>query len=161
MCIYLHKDFPSVFKLVIWITAKEGSVWSVVFITHRQENHSSVNLSVTKFPGIFCSLWAFIIFFISSRLNPSFVKTQNHLRYFGSDVPEIFTTIILLLAGVGQYPILRRICGPKRDTNGVWRRLHNEELHSLYRWLNIVRVIKSRILRWAGLIARMEQGSVL
>ena len=44
---------------------------------------------------------------------------------------------------------LRRIFGPKRDTNGEQRRLHNEELRSLYRSPNIVRVIKSRRLRWA------------
>ena len=37
--------------------------------------------------------------------------------------------------------ILRRIFGPKRDENGEWRRLHNEELHSLYRSPNIVKVI--------------------
>ena len=42
--------------------------------------------------------------------------------------------------------------------NGEWRRLHNEELHSLYRSPNIVRVIKSRILSWAGHLARMEEG---
>ena len=40
---------------------------------------------------------------------------------------------------------------PKRDENGEWRRLHNEELLP-----NIVRVIKSRRLRWAGHVARME-----
>ena len=40
--------------------------------------------------------------------------------------------------------ILRRIFGPKKDANGEWRRLHNEELHSLYRLTNIVRVTKSR-----------------
>ena len=54
--------------------------------------------------------------------------------------------------------ILRRILGPKRDDNGEWRRLHNEELHSLYRSPNIVRVIESRRVRWAGHIARMEEG---
>ena len=54
--------------------------------------------------------------------------------------------------------ILRRIFGPKRDENGEWRRLHNGELHSLYRSPNIVRVIKSRRLRWAGHVARMEEG---
>ena len=52
---------------------------------------------------------------------------------------------------------LRRIFGPKMDENGEWRRFHNEELHSLYRSPNIVRVIKSRILRWTGHVARMEE----
>ena len=54
--------------------------------------------------------------------------------------------------------ILRRIFGPKRDENGEWRRLHNEELHSLFRSPNIVRVITSTRLRWAGHVARMEEG---
>ena len=44
--------------------------------------------------------------------------------------------------------ILRWIFGPKRDENGEWRKLHNEELHSLYRSPNTVRVIKSRWFRW-------------
>jgi hypothetical protein len=52
--------------------------------------------------------------------------------------------------------ILRRIF--ERDANGEWRRLHNEELHSLCRSPNIVRVIKSRRLMWAGHGARMEEG---
>jgi len=54
--------------------------------------------------------------------------------------------------------ILRRISGPKRDKNVERRRLHNEEIHSLYRLHNIVRVNKSKILRWAGHVARMEEG---
>ena len=47
--------------------------------------------------------------------------------------------------------ILRRIFGSKRDENGEWKKLHNEELHGLYRSPNIVRVIKSRRLRWQGM----------
>ena len=47
---------------------------------------------------------------------------------------------------------------PKRDANGEWRRFHSEELHSLYRSSNIVMVIKSRRLRWAGHVARMKDG---
>ena len=54
--------------------------------------------------------------------------------------------------------ILRRIFGPKGDENGEWRRLHNEKLYSLYCSLNIIRVIKSRRLRWTGHVARMEEG---
>ena len=53
---------------------------------------------------------------------------------------------------------MRRVFGPKRDDNGEWRRLHNEELHSLHRSSNIVRVIKSRRLKWAGQVVRMEEG---
>ena len=47
---------------------------------------------------------------------------------------------------------------PRRDENGEWRWLHNDELHSFYRSANIVRVIKSRRLRWAGYVARMGGG---
>ena len=53
--------------------------------------------------------------------------------------------------------ILRRIFRPKRDENGEWRRLHNEELHSLYRSPNTIKLIKFRRLRWAGHVARMEE----
>ena len=45
----------------------------------------------------------------------------------------------------------------QKDENGEWRRLHNEELHSLYLSRNIVRAIKSRRLRWAGHVARMKK----
>ena len=58
---------------------------------------------------------------------------------------------------VFQNRILRRIFGPKRDENGERRRLNNEELHSLYRSPNIVRVVKFRRLRWAGHLVRMEE----
>jgi hypothetical protein len=51
-----------------------------------------------------------------------------------------------------------RIFGPKRDKDGSWRKLHNDELHSLYSSPDIVRVIKSMRMRWAGHVARMRDG---
>jgi hypothetical protein len=54
--------------------------------------------------------------------------------------------------------ILRRIFGhTKEEVAGGWRRLHNEELHNLYVSLNIIRVIKSRRMKWLGHVARMGQ----
>jgi hypothetical protein len=50
---------------------------------------------------------------------------------------------------------LRRVCGPKRDKMmGGWRKLHNEGLHNLYSTPNIIRIIKSRRIRWAGHVAQ-------
>ena len=54
--------------------------------------------------------------------------------------------------------VLRRIFGPRRDeVMGEWSKLHNEELNDLYSSLNIVRVIKSKRMRWAGHVARMGE----
>jgi hypothetical protein len=54
--------------------------------------------------------------------------------------------------------VLRKTFGPKREEDGSWRKLHNDELHSLYSSPNIVRVIKSRRMRWVGHVARMGKG---
>jgi hypothetical protein len=55
--------------------------------------------------------------------------------------------------------VLRRVFGPTRDeVTGESRKLHNEELRDLYSLPNIVRVVKSRIMRWAGHVARMGKG---
>jgi hypothetical protein len=51
-----------------------------------------------------------------------------------------------------------RIFGPEREEDGSWRKLQNDELHSLYVSPNIVRVIKSRKMRWDGHAARMGEG---
>jgi len=54
--------------------------------------------------------------------------------------------------------VLRRIFGPKRgEVTGYWRKLHNEELNDQYCSPNVVRVIKSRKMKWAGHVARMDE----
>ena len=88
--------------------------------------------------------------------------------------PKIHKTIILLVLyghetwfmtlkdehrlRVFENRVLKRIFGPKRDeVTRECRRLHNKELYALYSSQNIIWVIKSRILRWAGHVARMEE----
>jgi hypothetical protein len=54
--------------------------------------------------------------------------------------------------------VLRRVFGPKRDeVTGEWRKLHKEVLHDLYSSPSIIRIIKSRRMRWAGRVARMQE----
>jgi hypothetical protein len=50
------------------------------------------------------------------------------------------------------------VFGPKKEEDGSWRKLHNYELHSLYSSLNIVKVIKSRRMKWAGHMAHKVEG---
>ena len=57
--------------------------------------------------------------------------------------------------------VSRRVFEPKRDeVTGEWRKLHNEELRDLYSLPNMVRVVKSRRMRWAGHVARMGEGCI-
>jgi hypothetical protein len=54
--------------------------------------------------------------------------------------------------------VLRRMLGPKRDeVMGGCRKLHNEELRNVYSWPSVIRIIKSRRMRWAGYVARMGE----
>jgi hypothetical protein len=59
---------------------------------------------------------------------------------------------------VFENKVLRSIFGSKRDeVTGVWRKLHNEELRDLYSSSSIIRIIKSRKMRWAGHVAGMGE----
>jgi hypothetical protein len=67
------------------------------------------------------------------------VREEHKLRVFGNRV-------------------LRRIFGPKKDgVTGGWRKRHNEEFHDLYSLPSIIRIIKSRRMRWAGHVARIGE----
>ena len=58
--------------------------------------------------------------------------------------------------------MLRRVFGPKRvEVTEEWRKLYNEELSDLYSLPNIVRVVKSRRMRWAGHVALMGEGRIV
>jgi hypothetical protein len=98
----------------------------------------------------------------------SFCQISKNLKI------KIYKTVILLvvLYGCGNWSftlrevhrlriyetrVLRTIFGPKRQEDRSWRKLHNDELHSLYFSPNIVRVIKSRRMSWVGHVARMGE----
>ena len=90
------------------------------------------------------------------------VLPNSHLAIF----PFLYNYIVLILHRIrlttdikfGDFLLILSYIWSKRDSSGGWRRLNNEEVHSLYRSPNIVRVNKSRRLRWAGHVARMEEG---
>ena len=124
---------------------------------------------------LFISFFPLSLFFLISPLLP-FLSSDLLFIFPPSFPPSFsflpFSIILLLLYACEIWPfiireerrlrvlvnmILRRIFGPKRDENEEWTRPHNEELHSLYRSLHILRVIKSRSLRWADHVARMEE----
>jgi hypothetical protein len=72
-------------------------------------------------------------------------------QYF---VTTYLKLVILNRLRVFENRVLRRIFGPKRDgVTGGWRKLHNEELHNVYSSPSIIRIIKSRRMRWAGHVA--------
>jgi hypothetical protein len=70
----------------------------------------------------------------------------------------IFLDILIIGLMVFENRVLRRICGPKRDeVTGDWRKMRNEELHNLYSSPDIIRMIKSRRMRWAVHVARIGE----
>jgi hypothetical protein len=80
--------------------------------------------------------WKFYAINIANKLNlRKTIREERRLRVF-------------------ENRVLRRVFGPKRDeVTGGWRKLHNEELHKLYSSSSIIRMIKSRRMRWAGHVA--------
>ena len=96
-------------------------------------------------------------------------RVTNFIAWLGSAQRIVLSYGTCVIAKQGCYyyyrlsvfenRVLRGIFGPKRyGVTGEWRKLHNEELNDLYSSPNIVRLIKSRRMRWAGHMTSMEEG---
>jgi len=95
---------------------------------------------------------------LSSRLLSKNLKIKIHSPVILPVVLYGCETWSLTLREERKVMFLRRIFGPRRDdVTGAWMRLHKKEVNDLYSSPNIMRVIKSRIMRWAGLVARMGE----
>jgi len=105
---------------------------------------------------------------LSSRLLSKNLKIKIYITIILPNVLYGYETWSLTLREerklrVFENMVLRRIFGPRKDeVTGEWRRLHNEKLNDLYSSPNIVRVINSRRMRWAGHVVRMgeERGCI-
>jgi hypothetical protein len=163
---YLPKNFDPIFCL--WLFAGQSEVFpssdtaelnSPTFCGRMLQN-------VAHGLGLGLTLWHYVSSLLSSCLLSKNIKSK------------IYRTVILpvVLYGYKAWPrtlreehrlrvfdnrVLRRIFEHKRDeVTGEWRRLRNEELNDLYSSPNIIRVIKSRGLRWAGSVAHMGRGQM-
>jgi len=106
--------------------------------------------------------------FLPQFQRPSFTPIQDNGQYYRNIILPVVLygceTWSLALREerrlrMFENRVLRRVFGPKRDeVTGEWRKLRNEELRDFYSLPNIVRVVKSKRMRWAGHVARMGEG---
>jgi hypothetical protein len=130
-------------------------------LTSRNDIHDEIKSRLNSGNACYYSIQSLL----SSRLILKNLKTKIYKTIILPLVLYGFKTWSLTLGEEHRLRgfekrMLRKIFGTKREEDGSWRKLHNDELHSLYSSLNIIRVIKSRRMSWAGHMACMGEGAV-
>ena len=154
----------------IWEQTAVISLYSMVCITETESVYCAVRtgyLNAIHF-NVAChhgaqirsqaAVWEFFrgkVLLVVFRFSPVCVNPPLLRVCFHVNVTVISWSLTL------REEVLRRLFGPKRDeVTSEWGKLHNAELRDLYSLPNIVRVVKSRRMRWAGHVARMGRGQV-
>jgi hypothetical protein len=86
------------------------------------------------------------------------ISPRELLELISRKRKRFVTAAVSLLLLLSSLLVLSSSSSSEREEDGSWRKLHNDELHSLYSSPNIIMVIKSRRMRWAGHVARMVEG---
>jgi hypothetical protein len=124
----------------------------VVFIALIRVHQVTQTASRLSTKETHCTSFDELISDYSLRFQLSVAENEFHEPGLSLSIKHLITSFIC------DNRELRRLFGPNRDAvRREWRRIHNEELYALYSSPNIIRVTKSRRLRWAGHVARMGE----